>query len=940
MLARATAGLRRAFIPLTLTFLAATAGAAQQPTTQQPPRAARTAKPPAPKAVKVATVEGITEYQLPNGLRILLLPDQTKPIVTVNITYLVGSRHEAYGETGMAHLLEHLLFKGSKGHPKVGEEMTAHGASFNGTTWYDRTNYFETFPATPENLEWALRLEADRMVNSFISATDLESEMSVVRNEFELGENDPRGILEERVTSTAYLWHNYGHSTIGARSDIENVPIERLQAFYRKYYQPDNAMLVVAGKFDTTAVLRRIEQLYGPIPRPNRTGANRIWPTYTVEPVQDGERSVTLRRVGDEQILMAAYHVPAGSDPDFPAVTVLTQILGSAPSGRLYQALVESKKAASVWSTAYQLYQPSFLIAGAQLRTEDTLAVAQAAFLAALDSAALKPPTDEEVARAKQTILKNIELSLTETDAVGVALSEWQSRGDWRLLFINRDRVKAVTAADVQRVAAAYLKPSNRTTGVFIPSPTPDRAAIPPLPDIALMVKDYKGDTTVVVGEAFDPTPANIDARTQRVTLASGMQVALLPKATRGQSVNAMIRLHFGNEAGLTGKATTASLAGAMLLRGTTTHTRQQIKDEFDRLKAQVSVRGTAEGATVTVTTVRANLPAVLRLVGEVLRQPSFDPAEFQTLQRERLAALESQASDPIALAQTALARATQPYAVGHPRYTPTIPERVASTKAVTVDEAKRFWVEFYGVGAGEAAVVGDFDPAEVGGVLTEVFGDWKSPAPYARIPELAGTNSAVTEQIETPDKENAILLASTDFRMSEDDPQYPALAIGDYIYGGSAFDSRLIVRLRQQEGLSYGAGSALEVSPVDQAGQLFVYAISAPQNTPQVVTGFREVTAKAVADGFTPEEVTKGKAGYLQQLQLSRADDGQLAGTLTDRMFFGRTMAWDAKFEAAIGGLTPAQVTAGFRAYVDPAKMTVITAGDFTKGKAPPAQP
>ncbi len=912
--------------------------AAQQPVAKpaRPPRVA----PKAPQAVKVTTVEGITEYRLPNGLQVLLLPDQTKPVATVNITYLVGSRHESYGETGMAHLLEHLLFKGSTGHPKIGEEMTAHGAQFNGTTWYDRTNYFESVPATADNVDWALRLEADRMVNSYIAAADLKSEMTVVRNEFELGENEPQSILEERVFSTAYLWHNYGHSTIGARSDIENVPIERLQGFYRKYYQPDNAVLVVAGKFDEATVLKRIEQLFGPIPRPNRDGANRIWPTYTVEPVQDGERSVTLRRVGDQQVLLAGYHVPAGSDADFAPILVLTQVLGSAPSGRLYQAMVETKRAASVWSYAYQLYQPSLLIAGAQLRREDTLATAQAAFLATLDSATVRPPTDEEVARAKQTILKNIELSLTQTDAVGVALSEWASRGDWRLIFINRDRVRAVTPADVQRVAAAYLKPSNRTLGVFLPTDKPDRATIPPVPDIAALVKDYKGDTTMTAGEAFDPTPANIDARTARSTLPSGMKVALLPKATRGQTVNATIRLHFGTEPALMGKATTASLAGSMLVRGTTVHTRQQIKDEFDRLKAQVGVRGTAEGATVSITTVRANLPAVLRLVGEILRQPSFDSSEFVTLQRERLAGLETQLTDPIALAQTALARATQAYPAGHPRYVSTIEERIANTKAVTVDAAKRFWVEFYGVGAGEVAVVGDFDPGEVSAVVTEVFGSWKSPSAYARIPELYGDRPAVTEQIETPDKENAILLAATNLRLSEDDPGYPALAIGDYIYGGSAFDSRLIVRMRQEEGLSYGAGSALDVSSEDQAGQLLVYAISAPQNTEKVVTAFHEVTEKAVAGGFTTEEVTKGKAGYLQQLQLARADDGQLAGQLTDRLFLGRTMAWDAKLENAIGALTPAQVSAGFRAFVDPAKMTVITAGDFAKGKAPPAQP
>src|SRR5581483_9924853 len=245
---------------------------------------------------KITSVEGITEYRLQsNGLRVLLFPDLSKPTITVNITYLVGSRNENYGETGMAHLLEHMLFKGSKKHPNVPKELQDHGARPNGTTWFDRTNYFETFQATDENLNWALDLESDRMVNSFVAPKDLDSEMMVVRNEFEMGENNPTEILQQRVLSTAYLWHNYGKDTIGARSDIEHVLIERLQAFYREYYQPDNAVLTIAGHVDEAKTLSLIAKYFAGIPKPERV----IEKTYTEEPVQDGERTVTLRRVGD-----------------------------------------------------------------------------------------------------------------------------------------------------------------------------------------------------------------------------------------------------------------------------------------------------------------------------------------------------------------------------------------------------------------------------------------------------------------------------------------------------------------------------------------------------------------------------------------------------------------------------------------------------------------
>ncbi len=269
---------------LSLVLAALLTSALQAPLPAQAPPAAKPApavtRAPASRlspATLVASVEGLTEYRLANGLRIVLFPDASKPTATVNITYLVGSRHEGYGETGMAHLLEHMVFKGTPRHRNIPQELTEHGARPNGSTWFDRTNYFETFSASDTNLIWALDLEADRMVNSFIARKDLESEFTVVRNEFESGENDPGSVLEERVLSTAFLWHNYGHSTIGARSDIEQVPIERLQAFYHRYYQPDNAVLFVAGKFDPAKTLRLIEQKFGGFPgqtgpAPSRSG--------------------------------------------------------------------------------------------------------------------------------------------------------------------------------------------------------------------------------------------------------------------------------------------------------------------------------------------------------------------------------------------------------------------------------------------------------------------------------------------------------------------------------------------------------------------------------------------------------------------------------------------------------------------------------------------
>src|SRR5215467_11737524 len=640
---------------------------------------------------RVTSVEGITEYKLDNGLRVLLFPDQSKPTVTVNITYLVGSAQEGYGETGMAHLLEHLQFKGTPKHGNIPQELTEHGARTNATTWLDRTNYFETLQASESNLQWALGLEADRMINSFIAKKDLDSEMTVVRNEFERGENDPGSVLEERVLSTAFLWHNYGHSTIGARSDIEHVPIDRLQAFYHRYYQPDNAVLLVAGKFDEPKTLAAVQAAFAPIPAPSR----QLPRIYTQEPAQDGERSVTLRRSGDVGQVMAGYHIPAGSHPDAAPLDILLRVLADSPSGRLYTALVDAKKAVRIGATQYQLRDPGYWLVAADTRKDQSIDEARTIMLDVLDQVRARPVTSAEVDRARAAMLKNIELSVNDSGRFGLQLSEWIAQGDWRLFFLHRDQLRAATPADVNRVAQLYLKPSNRTVGVYIPTEKPDRAEIPATPAIDSLVKDYKGDAVVATGEAFDPTPENIESRAKRMTLANGFQVALLPKKTRGASVVVAATFRFGDEKSLLGRATDASFAGAMLMRGTSSHTRQQIREELDRLKARANAGGNATQAILQIETLRDNLPDTLRLMAEVLREPSFPAAEFDSLKQARLAQVEESRSEPQAIASTEFARHMNPYPKGDVRYRPTIDEEIADLNAATVEKARQFYQEF-----------------------------------------------------------------------------------------------------------------------------------------------------------------------------------------------------------------------------------------------------
>jgi zinc protease len=886
--------------------------------------------------LRVTSVEGITEYRLANGLRVLLFPDQTKPTVTVNLTYTVGSRHEGYGETGMAHLLEHLMFKGTPLHKVIPQELKAHGANYNASTWFDRTNYFEVLPANEDNLKFALGLEADRMIHSFIAQKDLDSEMTVVRNEFEAGENDPANILEERVISTAYLWHNYGHSTIGSREDIERVPIDRLQAFYRNYYQPDNAVLLIAGKFDESKALSQVTFAFGAIPRP----ARKLQQTYTVEPAQDGERSVTLRRVGDVQALCMLYHVPATAHPDYAAVQILAHILADTPSGRLYKALVETKKATDVGSDLLEMHDPAFLVFQASVRQEQPLDAARDAMSSTIDTVRTSPVSKEEVDRARTALLKNIELTLNAPDRVGLAMSELIGAGDWRLFFINRDNLRKVTPDDVQRVAAAYLKPSNRTLGEFIPDPKPDRSQIPPTPQIAALVEGYKGDPPIAAGEAFDPAPANIESRTSRSTLASGLQLALLPKKTRGNTVVVNLTVRFGDETSLMNRSIVAQATGDMLQRGTTKHTRQQLKDEFDRLKARINSSSLPASVNITAETTRDNLAAVMALIGETLESPSFPQSELDTWKQETLAAAEERRTDPQAVAQTAFGRHLNDYPKGDVRYVSTPQEDIAAINALSLDDVTKFYKSFLGASAGELAVVGDFDPKTLSAQASELFGNWKNGAAFTRVPKIYQDAAPVSQSFETPDKANALFLAGFNLNLRDDDPTYPALVVANSILGGGGLYSRLGSRIRQKDGLSYGVGSFMNVGPLDKAGTFTTFAIYAPQNASRLETAFHEEIARALKDGFTQQEVDEAKKGYLESRKVQRAQDATLARTLATELFIHRTMQWDAQFEQKVAALTLDEVNAALRKWIDPARITIIKAGDFAKAAAaPPAK-
>jgi zinc protease len=913
-----------------------------------------------PGVEKKTSAGGITEYDYPNGLRVLLYPNPASPKITVNVTYLVGSRHEGYGETGMAHLLEHMDFIETTNGRQIKNEITAHASNWNGTTSQDRTNYYETVPATDENLAWALSLETDRMVNVKFTKQILDTEMTVVRNEFERGENSPQSVLRERVEATAYLWHNYGKSTIGSKDDIEKVPVERLAQFYKKYYQPDNAFLVLTGRLDEAKTLKMVADTMGKLPRPTR----KLDAEYTVEPAQDGQRFVELRRVGEGKDVILAFHGPAAGHPDSAALQVLAGIMsggggggrggrggGGGAEGRLAKALVDTKKAQSASMSFRGQHDPGLITVNASLSNDQSPDEVKNLLIATLQDVIKNPPTKEETDRITTGLLRNLENSLSDPQAIATgALNESIADGDWRLMFLQHDRLKDISPQDVVRVAKAYLKESNLTVGYYIPDPAPDRTVVPPTPDLDKLLNNYKSSVTISHAEVFDPTPANIENRVQRSKLANGMKVVILPKKTENDQVTATIELRFGDASTLAGKREAAQIAGSLLSAGTTKHTREQLSEEMRKLNARIAVSGGGGGggggrggggrggagggggvsnATASITVPAANFIPAMRLAVEMLKEPAYAQTEFDRIITPRLKALENAQTEPTQLAAENLNRHLSPWKPGDVLYSPTREEQLADLKKVTLADAKKFHDQFYGANYGVFAVVGPVDQNAVKAAAAELLGNWNTAMAYK--PIVAGYKpvSAVNLKIETPDKANAQFEAGVRVKLSQDDPDYPAMVLAGYMFGGP-ITSHISDRIRNREGLSYGANARLAV-PTEGDSSLLSGTVSLnPANGPKVEFSFKDELARTLKEGFSEKEVAEAKKAYLDNQLVSRAQDAALLTLLASHEQLGRTMKWDEQLEQKMQSLTAAQISDAFRRHVDAASLTIVKAGDW----------
>jgi zinc protease len=671
-------------------------------------------------------------------------------------------------------------------------------------------------------------------------------------------------------------------------------------------------------------VLQWVAGSFGPIPKPTRP----LPAMYTLDPAQDGERQVTLRRSGGAPLLMAAYHVPAGSQPDFAAVEMLAQVLGDTPAGRLHKQLTEKQLASSAFAFAWSLADPAVLFLGAQLAPGQDVDKARDALLAVGEAIARSPITDDELKRARTQWLNGWEQTFTDPENVGLALSEAIAMGDWRLFFLGRDQVQQVTRADVQRVAEAYLRPANRTLGMYLPSDAPQRAPAPAKADLAGTLAQFKPQAAVATVAAFDATPANIDARTQRFE-AGGLKAAVLAKPTRGGAAQAVLSLRIGDEQSLFGQAAAAEATARLLDKGSAALSRQQVQDRLDALKTTLSVQPGAGVVSVVLSSRREHLAEAVALVAELLRRPAFPAEAFDEYKRQSLTRIEAARKEPGAVAGNALGRLGNPYPRGDVRHARTFDEQIQDLNALTLEQVRAFHARFYGARFAQFGAAGDVDVPALQRALQAGFGDWNAGEPFTRVPQPLRPGKGETLLLVTPDKQNADLRARLPLPLSDLDADYPALTLANYLLG-SGGSSRLWKRIRETDGLSYSVGSQIAWNHFEPNSNWLASAIFAPQNRANVESALREELASALKGGFSSQEIDAGRSGLLNFRRLSRAQDDVLASQLASNLYLGRSFEISARVDAALAALTPDQVNAALRKYLKPEAIDMVFAGDF----------
>jgi zinc protease len=889
----------------------------------------------------VQNLDGIQEYRLTsNGLTVLLMPNEGLPVATVMVTYQVGSRNEVTGTTGATHLLEHMMFKGTERfNPAKGNDysrqMEQIGARSNATTWLDRTNYYATMPS--EYVPMTIELEADRMRGLLIREQDLASEMTVVRNEYERGENSPVRTLITELFAAAYMAHPYGHPTIGWHSDIESTNPDKLRKFYNTYYWPENAVLTVIGGFDQEETLAAIAQYYGAVPK-----APHAIPTVTTtEPPQIGPRRVTIHRAGQVGVVMVGYKVAEGSHKDWAALTLLQQLLGADKTGRLYRALEDNGKASATFTYAPQLRDPGLFIFGAYLTPDATNEEVETIIHEEIDSLIRGGVNEDELARAKSVIKASTVYGRDGPYAIADQINDAIAMGDWSAYINLPKAIQSVSSEELQAVAAKYFVEDHSTTGWFVPEVVNKLTA----QSSALPTANYYRDPAVFgeLANQDSPASAHTGAATEAIVdFSSHMQSAKI-----GDIELIAVDMPIDNVVSFVGSFAAgdslnpddapmlASLTAAMLDKGTTNQNRFEIAEKLDTLGADLSFSSGSQSLNFSGKFLRADAGAVLQILADQLRNPAFDPAVLDSLKSRQKAGLLQAIDDPNYRSSALLSRLLYPKS--HINYSTPIAELTADLADTTVADLAAFHQAHYGPKSMKLVFTGDIDFEQLKAAVANAFDGWEGGSAYPEVDTTQVSNNERTERIYIEDKTSVAVRFGYNTELQRTDDDYLPFMVANYILGGS-FHSRLMTEVRKNRGLTYSIRSGHE-GDILTPGNWVLSASFAPSMLEDGLKASHEVLKQWYTDGVTEQEVRSAIETLTGSYIVGLSTTGSVAGQIQSFMQRGFSAEYIDQYPLRVRQLTTADVNRAIKKYFNPDQLTEVAAGSLTQSSDQSAQ-
>jgi zinc protease len=899
---------------------------------------------------KIKELGGVEEYLYqPNGMSVLLLQDNASPVATVQIVYRVGSKHEVLGNTGSTHLLEHLMFKGTptfnkKNGNTITDVLQNTGAQLNATTWYDRTNYFETLPS--DKIELALQIEADRMRNSLLTKEDKEAEMTVVRNEFERGENNPNSLLDKEIWAAAYIAHPYHHSTIGWKSDIEKAPIEVLKNFYNTYYWPDNATLTIIGDFRKENVFELIEKYFGKI-----TKAPHVMPQpYTEEPQQYGARKIVVRKPGELGVVNKAYKIPGALHEDLPALNILAQIIGNGPSAILNKTFVDTRLGIYSYASATNFKEVGLFTIGVGFPTTSKHEDIDAKISEVIAKIQKEGVTQDEVNRVVAKVSAQTVLARDGSGVIASALNEAIASGDWTDYITGVDRLKKVTPADVLRVANKYLVEDQSTTGYFIPKQSGSQNQNPAqvgkfMPENGPFYYRHSEDghldeessaavsssvKNILTEESLDTTIEKTASAFKREKV-SGIDVVSV-KTSAKDFVTVAASISLGNYASESKNDMIPALTASMLSKGTTLNDKFKFSEKLQKLGVSLNVNASSFKVNIGFKCLKKDLDQVITLLAEELRNPLFDAKEFENLKQQFIGNTQQSLNDPGERGSIALSQSI--YTKNNPNYSLSVEDNIENIKKATLEEVKAFHKKYFGTASMRLVIVGDTDGANLNNSLKKSFKNWNGGVTEKLKFEEASKAAAKTEVVTIPEKPSAELFIGQFTGLKRADADYVPFFIGNYTLG-AGFAGRLMQTVRDNDGLTYNISSGLGGN-IETGGYWFVNASFNPNLFQKGLDATMVQVDKWVKDGITAEELENKKTNLIGSFKVGMSTTNGMARTILSFIERGLEPNYIDQYPKDIDKATLQQVNDAIKKYVKLDKMIIIKSGSLDKDGLP----